>query len=72
MIDSGFDFVSKCAVNFKDDGFERARIQSVSKTMHSCDRSHDRLSIMGRPGATHEIFAIAEKLSINLQYLLGY
>ena len=38
IIDSGFGFVSKCAVNFKDDGFERARIQSVSKTMHSCDR----------------------------------
>lgn len=38
MIDSGFGFVSKCAANFKDDGFERARKLSVEKKMHSCDR----------------------------------
>jgi len=36
IIDSGFGFVSKCAVNFKDDGFERARRSSVASKMHSC------------------------------------
>lgn len=38
MIDSGFGFVSKCAVNFKDGGFERARRSSVETKMHSCER----------------------------------
>lgn len=38
MIDSGFGFVSKCAVNFKDGAFERARRESVEKTMHSCGK----------------------------------
>lgn len=36
MIDSGFGFVSKCAVNFIDKGFERTRQKSIRSKMHSC------------------------------------
>lgn len=41
-------------------------------TLVKYDRAHDRLTVMGPPGATAEIFQYVERLEINPQHLLGY
>ena len=73
MICKTIDFVLR---KKKEPGERRVTVKSLAdvhaNTIVKYDRSHDRLSVMGFPGATSEIFAIAEKLSINLQHLLGY
>lgn len=56
---------------------ERRRTIKVLADMHmntlvKYDRRHDRLSIIGNPGATQDIFGLMERLQIDPQHLLGY
>ena len=73
MVCKTIDFVLR---KKKEPGKRCIAVKSLAdihtNTIVKYDRSHDRLSVMGFPGATHEIFATAEKLSINLRHLLGY
>lgn len=43
-----------------------------TNTIVKYDRAHDRLTVMGFPGATADVFALVERLRIDPQHLLGY
>lgn len=56
---------------------ERRRTMKALADIHAntivkYDRAHDRLSVMGYPGATGDVFSLVEKLKIDPQHLLGY
>ena len=56
---------------------ERRRTVNTLADMHvntivRYDRQHDRLSIMGYPGATGDVFTYVEMLDIDPQHLLGH
>ena len=56
---------------------ERRRTVKVLADMHmntivKYDRRNDRLSVMGNPGATQDVFALVDRLNIDPQHLMGY
>lgn len=56
---------------------ERCRTVKVLADIHmntivKYDRRHDRLSVMGNPSATQDVFALIDRLDINPQHLMGY
>ena len=56
---------------------ERRRTVNALADMHvntivRYDRQHDRLSVMGYPGATGDVFTYVEMLDIDPQHLLGH
>lgn len=60
----------------KDPGEPKRTVKTFAdihtNTLLKYDRRHDRLSVMGHPGATGEIFHYIEKMGIDPQLLLGY
>ena len=60
----------------KPSGERRRTVKSLAdihaNTIVKYDRCHDRLSIMGGPGATGDVFSIVDRLEIDPQLLLGY
>ncbi len=57
-------------------GEQRRTVKTLAdihmNTIVKYDRAHDRLSVMGKPGATSDIFGLVERLQIDPQHLLGY
>ena len=56
---------------------ERHRTVKVLSDIHmntivKYDRRQDRLSAMGNPGATQDVFALVDRLNIEPQHLMGY
>jgi hypothetical protein len=56
---------------------ERARTVKVLADLHAntlirYDRSHDRMTVMGHPGATTDVFTLLERLSVDPLFLLGH
>ncbi len=56
---------------------ERRRTMKALADIHlntivKYDRAHDRLSVMGSPGATGDFFTLVDRLQIDPQHLLGH
>ena len=60
----------------KQPGERRRTVKTMAdvhvNTIVKYDRVHDRMSIMGRPGASKDVFDILERLGIEPNYLLEY
>ena len=60
----------------KQPGERRRTVNALAdihvNTIVKYDRQHDRLSVIGYPGATGDVFRYVEMLNIDPQHLLGY